>query len=202
VDRGSVKGSAGSAPRRGFAAHVAISAVATLLLLIAITGAQRSLSPLTRGAPPWPAPPTAKTATGVRLAGLALAPAPGIVTRYALHLDVLADGDRVRVPAGVGIDWRDHKIAPLYTADGSGIVHVASDAAAPVFTLGQFFAEWQVALGADRLGGLHGSPVSVFVDGQQAGGDPAAVVLAPHQEIAVSYGNGGAERRYAFPPGV
>jgi hypothetical protein len=45
---------------------------------------------------------------------------------------------------------------------------VASDSQRSVYTLGQFFTEWQVALGAGRLGGLPASrhdPVLVYLDG-------------------------------------
>jgi hypothetical protein len=177
----------------GFGGSVAISAVATVLLLVAITGARRPAHLAGRGAPPWPVP--SSPGMGVRAAGLSLQPEPGVVTRYAVHLDVLVDGKAVRVPPGIGIDWHDHTVAALYTDDGSGIIHVSSDEPAPVFTLGQFFDEWQVPLGS----------ATAYVNGQPSGGDPAAVVLAPHQEIAVSYGARLVQRVprvYAFPAGT
>ena len=58
--------------------------------------------------------------------------------------------------------------SPLYTADTSGIVHVAANSDQSVFTLGQFFAEWQVPLSRGRLGGLRAAPsapVAVYLDG-------------------------------------
>ena len=180
-----------------------ISAVATVLLLIAITGARKPAGREDRGAPPWPAP-TAVDA-GVRAAGLSLASA-GVVTRYAVHLDVLVNGRAVPVPAGIGVDRRGRAVAPLVTSDGSGIIHVSSDASAPAFTLGQFFDEWQVTLTDGRLGGLRGGTTVAYVNGSRLSGDPAALVLAPHQEIAVSYRVGGGPMRmparYAFPAGT
>ncbi len=180
-----------------------ISAVATVLLLIAITGARKPAGLETGGAPPWPAPTT--VGTGVRAAGLSLASA-GVVTRYAVHLDVLVNGRAVPVPAGIGVDRRSRTVAPLVTSDGSGIIHVSSDAYAPAFTLGQFFDEWQVALADGRLGGLRGGTTVAYVNGSRLRGDPAALVLAPHQEIAVSYRVGGGPirvpARYAFPAGT
>jgi hypothetical protein len=175
-----------------FGGSVVISLVATGLLLVAITGAQRPVRLQNSGAPPWPAPRSA--GTGVRLAGLSLGAAPGIVTRYAVHLDVLSDGKPVPVPAGVGIDRAAHQIAPLYTDDGSGVIHVASDSGASRFTLGDFFDEWQVPL----------TNATAFVNGSLQGGDPRSVVLTPHQEIAVSFGSPGTgiPGKYAFPPGV
>lgn len=178
-----------------------ISAVATALLLVAIAGARRPVHLQARGAPPWPAPSSA--ATGVRVAGLSLDAGPKVVTRYAAHLNVFVNGRVVPVPAGIGVGPRHLGIAPLYTDDASGIVHVSSDAAAPVFTLGQFFDEWQVALSAGRLGGLRGEPVIVYVDGARYDGDPRTLVLAPHLQIAVRYGSGVAgPASYAFPAGT
>jgi hypothetical protein len=189
----------------GFGGSVAISLVATGLLLIAITGARHPARLESRGAPPWPAPASRSVAVGVHAAGLSLGAAAGVVTRYAVHLDVLIDGKAVRVPAAIGVDGRDREVAPLSSGDGSGIIHVSSDDPAPVFTLGQFFDEWQVALAPSRLGGLAGGTVAAYVNGSRFGGDPSAVVLAPHQEIAVSYGTGGPARvplKYAFPAGT
>ena len=58
-----------------------------------------------------------------------------------------------------------------------------------VFTLGQFFDVWQVALGPRRLGGLHATrhdPVTVYLNGSRVTGPPGSVMLTPHQEIAVT----------------
>jgi hypothetical protein len=197
----------------GFGGSVLISAVATAVLLVAITGAQRSPQSEARGAPPWPAPAALAVDVGARVAGLSLSTQAGVVTRYAVHLDVLIDGRAMAVPAGIGLDAGNHEMAPLYTADGSGIVHVASDASAPVFTLGQFFDEWQVALTASRLGGLANGRVAVYVNGITFYGDPGAVVLKPHLEIAVCYGPDwpgrgpmptvpAVSKSYTFPGGV
>jgi hypothetical protein len=178
--------------RGSFGGSVAISAIATVLLLVAITGAQRPVHPQNSGAPPWPAP--GLVPVGVRMAGLSLGSLPGGVTRYAVHLDVLVDGKPVPVPAGIGIDQVSRQIAPLYTDDRTGVIHIASDDDAPSFTLGEFFDEWQVPL----------TNATAFVNGSPQSGDPGAVVLAPHQEIAVAFGSpdAGIPDKYAFPPGV
>jgi hypothetical protein len=189
----------------GFRIRLAVSAAATALLVVAIIGASRPGRPEARGGPPWPAP--AQVATGVRAAGLSLQPVPGLVVRYAVHLDVIVDGQRVTVPAGIGIDYRARLIAGLYSDDTSGIIHVASDSQRESYTLGQFFAEWQVALGVGHLGGLRVSrhdPVEVYLDGSRMAGDPGSLVLAPHQEIVVAYRAGSVSipAGYAFPGGI
>lgn len=178
-----------------------IGAVATALLLVAIAGARHPAQLQNRGAPPWPAP--SSPATGIRVAGLPLDVGPKVMTRYAVHLDVFVNGRVVPVAAGIGVARRDGIIAPLYTDDNSGIVHVSSDGAAPTFTLGQFFDEWQVALSPERLGGLRRGPVTVYLDGARHDGDPRSVVLTPHLQITVRYGG---EVRvpasYPFPAGT
>ena len=189
--------------RAGFRGSVAVSAVATMLLAAAIAGARKPPQLEARGAPPWPAPAPGAIAQGVAAAGLPLVARLVVVTRFAVHLDVLVNGRAVRIPAGIGVDGSAGERAPLTTADDSGIVHASSDAQTPRFTLGEFFDEWQVALAADRLGGLRPETVSVYVDGTRTNGDPRAVVLAPHQEIAISVGPRSAPpATYAFPAGM
>jgi len=184
---------------------VALSAVTTVLLVLAVRGAPRPAGLEARGGPPWPAP--AAVPAGVRAAGLTLLASPGDVVRFAVHLDVIVDGRRVTVPAGIGVDTRGRLVAPLYTSDTSGIVHVGSDSNGSVFTLGQFFDEWQVALSSERLGGLRTARpdlVTVYLDGSRVAGQPGAVLLTPHLEIAVACRPGAAAvpAGYAFPAGT
>ena len=121
-----------------------------------------------------------------------------------MHLDVIVDGKPVTVPSGIGVDARARRTSPVYTSDDSGIVHVAADSDQGVFTLGQFFGEWQVPLSRGHLGGLRASTVSVFLDGSPVAGPPGSVLLTPHLQIAVAYRPGSARvpATYAFPAGT
>jgi len=190
-----------------FGSQVALGATATLLLVLAAVLSRGSAGAETRSGPPWPAPTSAEVATGVQAAGLPLLAVPGQVVRFAVHLDVLVDGHRVTVPAGIGIDGPGHRVAPLYTTDTTGIIQVASDSDQDVFTLGQLFAEWQVPLAGDRLGGLRISsrdPLETYINGSRVAGNPGAVLLTPHLEITVSYRRGAlpVPHSYAFPAGM
>jgi len=193
--------------RAGFGVRVVFCAVATVLLVLAFRGPRGPVVEV-RGAPPWPAP--ASVPAGLRAAGLAPPASPGDVVRFAVHLDVIVDGRRVTVPSGIGVDRRDGRVAALYTSDGSGIIHVDSGDDQGVYTLGQFFDVWQVALGPRRLGGLRASrhdPVTVYLNGSRVTGPPGSVMLTPHQEIAVTYRPGSGFRAavpvgYAFPAGT
>jgi hypothetical protein len=141
------------------------------------------------GPAPWP---RNGARLGQRLAVLGL-PAlgfEGTALHIHAHLDVFVDGKRVVVPAGVGIDPADRFISPLHTHDTSGVIHVESPTVRP-FSLGEFFGVWGVPLAAGRLGGYTagpGRPLRTFVDGHPLSGDPAQLVLKPHQEIVLAYG--------------
>ncbi|MEU6170816.1 hypothetical protein ABZ832_02715 [Streptantibioticus parmotrematis] len=138
--------------------------------------------------PPWPVP--ADPAARVAAAGLPMMGAEGQVMHIHAHLDVLVDGKPVVVPALIGIDEQAQRISPLHTHDTSGVIHIESPVKA-VFTLGQFMTEWDVALDAGRLGGLttgHGDTLRAYVDGHEIKGDPAALTLHAHDEIALVYG--------------
>ena len=146
----------------------------------------------TRTGPPWPAPGPAQVAAGVRAAGLPMLAIPGQVVRFAVHLDVLVDGRRVTVPAGIGIDTPGHRVAPLYTADTLGIIHVAADSDENVFTLGQFFAEWGIPLSSTQVGPAQGKVTVFFTSpGKQPAlytGNPRDLPLGDHYQIQLVVG--------------
>lgn len=138
--------------------------------------------------PPWPAPSDATAAA--RNAGLPMLSSEGMVEHIHVHLDVLADGQAVPVPANIGIDVARGGISPLHTHDASGVIHIES----PVkrqFSLGEFFSEWGVSLSADNIGGLRetdGKVVRAYINGELRTGGPAAIMFNQHDEIALVYG--------------
>ncbi len=137
----------------------------------------------------WPAP--ADPSARVKAAGLPMLGQEGQVLHIHSHLDVYVDGRAVTVPALIGIDEAQQQISPLHTHDTTGVVHIES----PVkkdFTLGQFMTEWNVPISEDALGPLKtggGKELHVYVNGKEQNGDPAALKLAAHAEIAVVYGS-------------
>jgi hypothetical protein len=138
--------------------------------------------------PPWPAPADATAAA--RAAGLPMLSSEGALEHIHAHLDVLVDGHAVPVPANIGIDRPKGSISALHTHDDSGIIHIESPARRQ-FSLGELFTEWQVSLSGENIGGLRnadGKTLRVFVNGNLQTGNPAAITLGPHDEIAVIYG--------------
>jgi len=90
------------------------------------------------------------------------------------HLDILIGGNRITIPANIGISpntWKNHTIdtygmtgmAPLHTHDTSGTIHVESNTVRN-YTLGQFFDVWGVQFNETCVLDMCGK-VTVTVDG-------------------------------------
>jgi hypothetical protein len=137
----------------------------------------------------WPAPGDASAQA--KAAGLPMLGQEGQVLHIHSHLDVFVDGKQVTVPADIGIDLVKQQISPLHTHDTSGVVHIESPVKAD-FTLGEFMTEWNVPITKDSIGTLKtggGKELHVFVNGKEQSGDPSALKLGAHDEIAVVYGS-------------
>jgi hypothetical protein len=159
--------------------------------------------------PPWALPADARPY--IAAAGLSALGEEQLEVHYHAHLDIIADGAKVTVPAGIGFVVSGGKatgLAVLHTHDTSGIIHIESPTPEP-FTLGQVFTEWGVALSATQLGGLHPDAthvLAVYVNGRRFSGDPATLRLQRHLEIALWYGPSGQKPHvpssYHFPAGL
>jgi hypothetical protein len=139
--------------------------------------------------PPWDAPADASAA--VAATGLPMLGEEGNAVHIHAHLDIIVNAAPLQVPADIGVDEARQKISPLHSHDTTGVIHIESPTKPATFTLGQFFAEWQVSLSADHLGGLTADGthhLKVYVNGTLHDGDPAGIVLEAHDEIAIVYG--------------
>lgn len=196
-------------------------AIACIILAVAVAGCggkSKSAADYTappapqppNGAPPWPAPPNPIALT--RKAGLVPERAEFLEYHVHAHLDVLVNGEPVRVPAGIGINIRDPGvqraplqdgtmsyggiqlcrkvcISPLHTHDDSGILHTETKTVQPN-RLGQFFTEWAVRLTPECVGGFCKPDVAIaiFIDGKRYTGDPRQIELSDMREIAIVIG--------------
>lgn len=130
----------------------------------------------------------------LRAIGLPALKQEGTVLHIHQHLDIFVLGRHILVPTDVGIAEDESYIAPIHTHDQTGVLHVESDDV-QAFTLGQFFDIWGVRLSATCLGSHcvnDEHSLKVYVDGGEIAGDPRAIELKHHQEIAVVYARRGA----------
>ncbi|WP_158692874.1 hypothetical protein [Streptomyces roseochromogenus] len=114
----------------------------------------------------------------------------GTAYHFHSHLDVIVDGRPVQVPANLGVDLAARKWSELHTHDASGVIHIEAPAKRR-YVLGQLFNEWDVRLNARQVGGLKaagGKRLAAYVDGKRVSGNPAAIELTAHREIALVYG--------------
>jgi hypothetical protein len=159
-------------------------------------------------APPWAVP--SDSGPYIAAAGLQVLGQEALAVHYHAHLDVIVNGSAVQVPAGIGMvmaNGHEAGVTVLHTHDNSGVIHIESATNTP-YTLGQFVTEWGVRLATGQLGGLTnsgGKALRVYVDGHLFNGNPASIVLRPHQEIALRYGSETATPKvpsaYHFPAG-
>jgi hypothetical protein len=141
------------------------------------------------GNPPWPLP--ADPIAGAKAAGLSVASAEGTALHIHAHLDVIVNGQKVPVPANLGISPAGNELAELHTHDDTGVLHIESPSKTKRFTLAEVFSEWNVRLTATQIGGLKTDAthtLTAYVDGKAQPGDPAAIQLTAHREIALVYG--------------
>jgi hypothetical protein len=161
------------------------------------------------GAAPWPAPK--EPLPLIVAAGLKPERKETLIHHVHAHLDVFVNGKHEVVPAAIGIEIHDPGvhlftlrdgskayggiqlcrkpcISPLHTHDNSGILHTESASPLPN-RLGQFFTEWGVRLTPRCVGGYCKSDtIRFYVNGKKYTGDPRAIKLTNHKEIAVVIG--------------
>jgi hypothetical protein len=123
----------------------------------------------------------------------------GAATHIHAHVDIFVDGKRVTVPLNLGIT--PSYLTELHTHDTRGVIHIESPEENDEFTLGQFFAEWGVFLNS-RCVGAYCDNLRWYVNGKPQTGNPANVVLKPHQQVAIVVGKAPAKvpAAYDFGP--
>jgi hypothetical protein len=130
------------------------------------------------------------------------------------HVAIFVNGAEQVIPFGVGIGqpWQvsDSAEGPfvddgtcfywIHTHTEDGVLHIES----PVrrtFTLGDFFAIWQVPLSANQMGPIQGAVIA-YVNGSKVDGDPSDIPLTQHAQIQLDSGQDVAPYVFRFPPGT
>lgn len=181
-----------------------------LILSLSLVLPACSSAPLKQ--PNWPAPSDPMALA--RKAGFEPTTREFLLTHSHDHLDVFVDGQRVTVPAGIGIDTKSKGVNGEPTADGTGFDYQVTECPNPCLSelhthdpdgivhsesqvlnqkpakLGQFFTEWGLRFDDQCIGEFCSSntQLAVYVNGQKVSGNPADVELKTHLEIAVVIG--------------
>jgi hypothetical protein len=108
----------------------------------------------------------------------------GTAEHYHPRLRIVIDDEPVAIPPNIGVDSSTGAMSAVHTHEGDGTIHIEADTVGEVFTLGQLFTQWDVALDEDQIGGIKSdNPIVVTVNGQQVAGDPSELRLRPNQQI-------------------
>ena len=148
--------------------------------------AYNGLPGIRRTKAPWP-PEYEFLADRLLPLGLNTLSQEGVATHYHSHLDIFADGKKVKVPALIGINPGANYITELHTHDTRGVIHVESPKSNDSFTLGQFVAEWGVFLNG-RCIGAYCDGFKWYLNGKLQTGNPQTYTLKSHDEIAIVVG--------------
>lgn len=201
-----------------------IGAAAGLLLASGQQRTSASLAATAVAKPMVTAAPAAGLGARTSSASAGTAPMPDIngiscdalestIVHIHVHLAIFFDGQEQQVPLGVGIGqpWQVSNTSEgpfvndgacfywIHTHSEDGVVHVES----PVrrrFTLGDFFAIWQLPLSDGQVGPAQGQVVC-YVNGQRASTKPADIPLLPHERIQLDVGTDVPPYQFDFPPG-
>lgn len=145
-------------------------------------------------APPWPAPAGQQVLAGIQAANLRYNATETFGEHYHAHLDIIANGTPVAVPAGIGNSnaTTGPVIAEIHNhPDVPGILHIEAPDKTRRYVLGQFFVEWGIKLDATHLGSFtdgNGKTLVAYVNGKKFTGNPAQIELLEHREIALVFG--------------
>lgn len=194
---------------------VAFGAFAALLLLTTTQERSPPAARQTPTAPPAAARPSGSSSSSIlpEINGISCDALESTIVHVHVHLAVFINGEQQPVPFGVGIGqpWQvsDTDEGPfvedgtcfywIHTHTEDGVVHIES----PVrrrFTLGDFFAVWQVPLSTTQVGSAQG-PVISYVNGQRNSSvAPPDIPLLPHARIQLDVGGDVPPEPFDFPP--
>jgi len=136
------------------------------------------------------APAGAVIPAGQRVDGISCDAMEGSVMHIHAHVAVYDHGKPVEIPEDVGRPLAAQCFYWLHTHTPDGIIHMESPKFL-TFTLGQFFDIWGQPLSRRNVAGVKpraGEKVRIYVDGQPFSGDPRAIQLAQHLDIAILVG--------------
>jgi hypothetical protein len=143
--------------------------------------------------------PASTTLPGTTVDGIRCAPVEQLAYHIHAHLAVFVNGRIYQLPAGIGIPGsvaESTQYGPvaaggkcfywLHTHTADGVIHIESPTDR-VYTLGDFFDEWNQPLSATQVGGVHGH-IAAFFNGKPWTHSLRSIPLLPHALIQFNIG--------------
>ena len=186
------------------------AASATSATTTSSTTAGTSTTPSTAGKP-QPGPegipleqgpdlaPAGTTSQGATVDGVQCAPIEQLAYHIHAHLQVYISGQPRALPAAIGMVGPVAEQTPygpfygaqqcyywLHTHASDGVIHIESPSAR-VYTLGNFFDEWNQPLSGTQVAGDQGK-VTAFVNDKPWKKSPRDIPLVPHESIQLDVG--------------
>jgi len=103
------------------------------------------------------------------------------------HLDILIDGEPLEIPADIGVS--EKCLPEIHTHKADGKINIESSDAKKTFTLGQFFAVWEVPFSSSRISDRvtdSNYEIKMTVNGLE-NNEFEKLILADEQKIVISY---------------
>jgi hypothetical protein len=143
--------------------------------------------------------PASTTLPGTTVDGIRCTPSEQLAYHIHVHLAVVVNGRLNQLPAGIGIPGSAAEptnygpvaaggkcIYWLHTHTVDGVIHIESPTTR-VYTLGDFFDEWNQPLSATQVGDVHGR-ISAFLNGEPWKRSLRSIPLLPHALIQFDIG--------------
>ena len=144
--------------------------------------------------------PAATTTQGATVDGVQCEAQEQIVYHIHVHLQVYVNGQPRTLPAAIGMVGPVSEPTPygpfygaqqcyyfLHTHATDGVIHIESPSVR-VYTLGNFFDEWNQSLSGTRVAGDRGK-VTAYANDKPWTRDPWAIPLLPHESIQLDVGS-------------
>jgi hypothetical protein len=143
--------------------------------------------------------PAGTTTQGATVDGVHCEPSEQVVYHIHAHLQVYVGGQPRTLPAAIGMVGPVSEQTPygpfygaqqcyyfLHTHATDGIIHIESPSQR-IYTLGNFFDEWNQPLSATQVAGEKGK-VTAFVNNKPWTKSPRDIPLLPHSSIQLDVG--------------
>ena len=144
--------------------------------------------------------PAATTRQGATVDGVQCAPVEQLDYHIHSHLQVYVNGESRALPGAIGLIGPVAQQTPygqfygaqqcyywLHTHTSDGVIHIESPSAR-IYTIGNFFNEWNQPLSRTQVAGDKGK-VTAFLNDKPWTQSPTAIPLRPHASIQLDVGS-------------